>query len=160
VLELEADLEVVAELLRARELIAKDRPRAVRPRLSFDGDVAREARQVRLPRDEREAVEVRDRGDVRVARHLADLAGGQPRDAGALVREVVEMGGGDELRARASVHVDELREEELDSAILGDLADFLQPRTRGDGHGLVRLYHQAARSCEGGTLHISPPSMC
>ena len=120
VLELEPDLEVVAELLRPGELVAQDRPRAVRPRLALDGDVAGEAREIRLPGDEREAAEVRHRGDVRVARHLADLAGREAREPGAVVDEVVEVRGRDELRARAAVHVDELGEEELDAAPLGD----------------------------------------
>ena len=59
--------------------------------LALDGDVAGEARQVRLPRHRREAREVGDRGDVGVARHLADLAGGEPGEPGAVVDEVVEV---------------------------------------------------------------------
>src|SRR5205807_8446527 len=104
VLELETDLVVVAELLRPGELVAEDRPRAVRPRLALDGDVAGEARKVRLPRNEREAAQVRDGGDVRVARHLADLAGREAGEPSAVVGEVVEVRSGDELRARTAVH--------------------------------------------------------
>ena len=55
VLELEAHPELEALLLRLREDAAEDRARAVRPLLPLDGDVAREAREVRLPGDGRVA---------------------------------------------------------------------------------------------------------
>ena len=58
--------------------------------LALDGDVAGEAREVRLPRDRREAREVGDRRDVRIARHLADLAGGEAGEAGAVLEQAVE----------------------------------------------------------------------
>jgi hypothetical protein len=44
-------------------------------------------------------------------------------EAGALGEQVVEVVGGDQLRARLSVHVHELREEELDAVVLDDLAN-------------------------------------
>ena len=52
-----------------------------------------------------------------IARDLADLAGGEAGEPGALRDEVVEVRGRHELRARPAVQVDELREEELDPAV-------------------------------------------
>ena len=63
--------------------------------------------------------------------------GGIERSTALDLREVAEVRGRDELRARPAVHVDELREEELDSAPLDDLLDLLQPRVRRDGHGVL-----------------------
>ena len=126
VLELEAHLELEALLLRARHDPAEDRARAVRPRLALDRHVAREPREVGLPGDRRVALQGRDRRDVRVARHLADLAGREPGKAGALLDQAVECiarADRDELRARTRVHVDELREHELDTARLHVLPD-------------------------------------
>src|SRR5262249_29891017 len=131
---LEAELELVAELLRPRELLTQDRPRAVRPRLALDRDVTGEAGEVRLPGHERQAVEVRDRGEVRIARKLADLSGREPREAGPFAHQPVEVRGGHEPRARAPVQVDELREEELDPALRGDLPDLLELRIARDDH--------------------------
>ena len=45
---------------------------------------------------------------------LADVAGGEAGEAGALGQQVVEVRGRDELGVRLAVHVDELREQELD----------------------------------------------
>ena len=158
-------LQLVAELLRrAASWFAQDRARAVRPRLALDGDVACEAREVRLPRDRREAVEVGDRRDVRVARQLADLAGGEAGEARALGDEVVEVRGGHELRARTAVHVDELREEELDPALLDDLPDRLEPRIRRHRHipllccRVRRFYQPSPRTASGDSGSTWPPS--
>ena len=131
VLELEAHHEVVARRLRLLELVAQDRPWVVGPLLALDIDVAGEAAERRLPGDRCEAAEVRDGGDVRVAGELADLAGGEPREAGAVLDELVEVRGRDELRARPRVHVDELREVELDAPLFGDAADLVDAG-RGD----------------------------
>ena len=65
VLELDPDLELVPLLRGLGEHVAQDRARAVRPRLALDRDVTGEPRQVRLPRHEREAVEIGHRRDVR-----------------------------------------------------------------------------------------------
>ena len=46
---------------------------------------------------------------------LADVAGGEAGEAGALGQQVVEVRGRDELGVRLAVHVDELREQELDA---------------------------------------------
>jgi hypothetical protein len=43
-----------------------------------------------LPGNGRVALEIGDRGDVGIARHLPDLAGGEAREAGALLQEAVE----------------------------------------------------------------------
>ena len=133
VLELDPDLELVALRRRLGEHVTQDRARAVRPRLALDGDVAREARQVRLPRHEREAAEIGHRRDVRVARQLPDLARRESREAGALLDERVEVRRGNQLRARAAVEIDELREDELDAAVLHRRADRLEPG-RIDAH--------------------------
>ena len=47
----------------------------------------------------------------------------KPGEAGAVVEQVVEVAGGHELGVRLAVHVDELREEELDLAVADQLAD-------------------------------------
>ncbi len=131
VLELEPHLELEALLCGAGERSAEDRPRAVRPLLALDRDVAREAREVRLPRDRRVAREVGDRRDVRVAGDLSDLAGGEAGEPRALLEQAVERlprADRDELRARPGVHVDELREDELDPALLHVLPDGVRAR--------------------------------
>ena len=128
VLELEPELELVPELLRAGEDAAEDRARAVRPLLALDGDVAGEPREVRLPRHGRERVEVGHRRDVGIARRLADLARGEPGEARALGDEAVQPRGRDQLRARPAVQVDELREVELDPPFVADPTDLLQRR--------------------------------
>jgi hypothetical protein len=58
-------------------------------------------------------------------RALADLPGGEAGEAGAVADQIVPVGGGDQLRARPRVHVDELREVELDSEFLGSPTEFL-----------------------------------
>ena len=58
-------------------------------------------------------------------RALADVAGGEAGEARAVGEQVVEMVGGHELGVRLAVHVDELREEELDPAVAGELADLV-----------------------------------
>src|SRR5439155_26615388 len=69
--------------------------------------------------------------------HQADLDAIEAGEAGAVMREVVEVPGRDALRARAAVHVDELREEDLDPPALRDLPDLFEPRVRGDGHAYL-----------------------
>ena len=126
VLELEPHPELVAALLRVGEHAAEDRAWAVPPRLALDRDVAGEAREVRLPGDGRVAVEIRNGRDVGIARHLADLARGEAGKARAVSEEPVEcLARADrhELRARPCVHVDELREHELDATRLHVLPD-------------------------------------
>ena len=58
-------------------------------------------------------------------RALADVAGREAGEAGAVGEQVVEMVGRHELGVRLAVHVDELREEELDLAVAGELADLV-----------------------------------
>ncbi len=108
------------------ELASQDRPRAERPLLALDRDVAGEASEVLLPRDGCVARQIGDRGDVGVARSLPDLTGGEAREAGPVLEHSVErLARVDrhELRARPRVHVDELREHELDPARLHVLPD-------------------------------------
>src|SRR3989337_2034577 len=60
---------------------------------------------------------------VKLARSgIAAMSG----EAGAVRDEVVEVPGGDQLRARARVHVHELREEELDPELLRARADLVE----------------------------------
>ena len=115
VLELGADLELVAERLGAVELAAEDRARAVRPLLALDVHVAGEARDARPERQRRE---LRTSG-------IAAMSGmfgrwpmspaANPANPAPSVEQVVEVRGRDELRVRLAVHVDELREQELDA---------------------------------------------
>src|SRR4029079_18652077 len=70
VLKLDPDLELVALLRGLCEHVAEDRARAVRPCFPFDRYITGESSQVLLPRYEREAVEVRNRCDVGIARKL------------------------------------------------------------------------------------------
>ena len=123
VLELGADLELISLIGRPRQRPAQDRPRAVRPRLAFDGDVARQACHGRTPRQDRQRRRVGHRDHVGAVGPLSDVARGEPGEPGALGQQVVEMMGGDELGARLAVHVDELGEQELDAVVFDDLAD-------------------------------------
>ena len=123
VLELGAHLQLEPELLGARELVAQDRARTERPRLALDRHVAGESRHVRLPRQDRERGRVGDRDHVRIVRALADVAGGEPGEAGALGEQVVDVVRRDELGARFAVHVDELSEQELDLPLADDSPD-------------------------------------
>ena len=135
VLELEPDHQLVTLGSRARELPAKDCPRVVRPLLPFHVDVAGEAGQVLLPGNRGEAVEVRDGGDVRIARQLAEVAGREAGEAGPIGEQRLEARGRNELRARAGVEVDELGEVELDPAFLGHPPDLLDAQPcRGRRH--------------------------
>src|SRR5207248_7099184 len=62
----------------------------------------------------------------------SDLTGGEAGEARAVSNEIVEGLGRDQLRARAGVQVDELREVELNSALVcvaPDLLDGLDERT-------------------------------
>jgi hypothetical protein len=114
VLELGADLRLVPECRRALQLVPEDRARAVRPLLPLDRHIAGKARHVRLPRQHRQRARIRDRDHVRVVRPLADVAGRKAREPGPFAQQVVEVVGRHELGARFRVHVDELREQELD----------------------------------------------
>ena len=58
-------------------------------------------------------------------RALADVPGREAGEAGAVGEQVVEVVGGDELGVGLAVHVHELREEELDVAVAGQLADLI-----------------------------------
>ena len=58
-----------------------------------------------------------------MVRPLADLAGREPREAGPVLHQAVEVGGRHELGVGLAVHVDELREQELDPVLVDVLAD-------------------------------------
>ena len=131
VLELRADLQLEAELGGLGELAAQDRARAVRPRLAVDVEVAGEARDLRLPRQHREARRVGHRDEVGVVGPLAHGARRVAGESRAVGEQVVEVRGGDELGARLAVHVDELREQEL-HVVLSDVgADLVDRRRHG-----------------------------
>ena len=118
-LGLEPDLHAIAELGRAVDRVAQDRARAVEPRLALDRDVTREPSESVLPRHLRVRADVGDGEHVGRRRALAHRAGGEPREPCALGQHVVDRLDRHELGARLAVHVDELRQEELDAVVLG-----------------------------------------
>ncbi len=120
VLELRADLQLVAELRRACDGGPQDRARAVRPGLALDGDVACESRDVRPPGEDRQARRIGDRDYVGIVRSLTDVPRREAREARAVVEQVVEVVRRHELRIGLAVHVDELGEQELDATVLDD----------------------------------------
>src|SRR6202022_2446524 len=91
---------------------------------------------------DREAARIGDCDQVGIVRPLADVAGREAGKARALAQQVVEMVRGDELRARLAVHVDELREQELDLLLLDDRADVV---------GALRWRSHAPEVYRGGT---------
>ena len=107
----------------------QDRARAVRPFLALDGHVAGEPREAWLPGDGREAVEIRDGGDVGVARHLTELTGREPGSGRTVGDQPIEVLYRNELRAGPAVEIHELGEEELDSPLLHGPANFADLRT-------------------------------
>ena len=62
-------------------------------------------------------------------RELADGAGGEPGEAGAVLHQAVEMTRRHELRVRLAVHVHELREQELDVVVVDVALDVLGARS-------------------------------
>ena len=114
------DLAAVAELRARARRVAQDRARAVRPRLALDRDVAREAR--RGPAARAPACTTRGRAS-RPCRADAGVwpigPAANPANPAPSVEQVVEVARRDELGVRLAVHVDELREEELDAVVLG-----------------------------------------
>ena len=82
VLELDADLELEARVAGALDLVAEDRPRAVRPLLPLDRGVAREPADLGLPGQPGEGADVRHRDQVGVVGRLADVAGGEAGEPG------------------------------------------------------------------------------
>ena len=137
-LELHAHLQPVAQLGRPRIGVLEDRARAEVVRIAVDRDVAGEARQSRLEWHRGVRLRIRDRGDVRRGRGLADRAGGEASKAGAVVEQHVDALGRDELRARLAVHVDELGEEELDLVGLRSAAGLFFVLGLSHGH-LLKL---------------------
>ncbi len=135
VLQLAAHLERVAQLGGARELVAQDRARAERPRLALDCDVAGEARDLRLPRQVGQRRRVRHRRDVGIVRSLADVAGREARESGAVGEQPVQVRHRHQLGVRLAVHVDELGEDELDAAFVELGAELVRGGRRLDGHG-------------------------
>ena len=153
VLELGAEHELEPERAGALELAAQDRARAVGPLLALDVHVARQPRDGRPPRQRRERPDVRHGGEVGMVRLLADRAGGEPGEPGAVRHQPVEQPRGHELRVRLPVHVDELREQELD-VVLADVAlDVFDGAGRdellaiGDRHARKRNRSRRARQC-------------
>ena len=138
VLKLGADLELVPLFGCPSQRSPQDRARTVRPRFAFDGDVARQARHGRTPRQDRQRRRVGHRDHVRAVGSLPEVARGEPGEPGALGQQVVEMMGGDELGARLAVHIDELGEQELDAVVGDDPADVVVI-LRGVAHA-VQVY--------------------
>ena len=145
-LRLEAHLEAESERGRPRHGVAEDRARAVRPGLALDRHVAGEAHELGLPRDARVRRDVRHGEHVGRGGRLADRAGREAGEAGALLEQVVDRLHGHELRVGLAVHLDELREEELDSLVLRALADLVvrhSPASHPDSRW--RAYRVCAR---------------
>ena len=138
VLELRAEHELVTERARPLELAAQDGARAVEPLLALDVHVAGEPGDIRLPRQWGERADVGHRGHVGVVRLLADGAGREAREAGPLAEEPVEVRGGHQLGARLAVHVDELREQELDVVVADVALDVLAGARRSEWLGHAR----------------------
>ena len=81
-----------------------------------------------------------------LSRRLADVAGGEAREAGAVGEQRLELLGRDQLRARLRVHVHELREQELDPLV-------------GDGLAGHRQLLGELRTHTGCISHMSAPAM-
>ncbi len=154
VLELDPHLQLEAALSSGGEDPPQDRPRAVGPLLALDGDVAGKAREIPLPGNRSEARQIRHGRDVWIAWHLADLACCEAGEPGALGHEVVEVRGRNELRARPSVHVDELGEVELDPLFFLNATNVIKR-----GHSVssppwaATTLPRSRRPCDGGNLH-------
>src|SRR5262249_44851601 len=58
---------------------------------------------------------------------LSQVAGGETCKPGALADQILEMRGGDQLRVRLSMHVDELGKEVLHALFLDQGLDLLTP---------------------------------
>ena len=137
VLELGADHELVAHRARALEHVAQDRPRTVGPRLAVHRHVARQAGDVRPPRQRGERANVGHRRDVGIVGTLADRPGGESGEARAVLEQPVEVARRHQLGVRLAVHVDELGEEELHVVLTEVALDVLAGARRGEGlvHG-------------------------
>jgi hypothetical protein len=157
VLELGAELEFEAEVGRALERRAKDRPRAVGPGLALDGGVAGEARDVAPPRQDRERSHVGHGDQVGGVRALTDVTGCEAGEARPLLQQIVEVGRRDELGVRLRVHVHELREQELDPRLL-DYPPYVVG-ILGRGAHSTYVYPPRPSRGNGSKLPLAPVSM-
>jgi len=112
------------------ERVPEDRARAERPLLALDRHVAREPRDVRLPRQDRQRGRIRHRDHVGVVRPLADVAGGESGESRPFHGHVVHVGGRDQLGLRNAAHLDERAQKELEP-LLDLAADLAEQPTFG-----------------------------
>src|SRR5438876_6019522 len=124
-LRLDSHIHHVPLLPRPLQLLPEDVPRAIRPLLAVDKDIARDPGRVLPPGEDGQRVEVRDAGDVGVVGALADLAGSEAGEAATVPGHVLQVGRGDELGLRSAAHLHEGAEEELDPFLPGQVLYFL-----------------------------------
>ena len=72
-----------------------------------------------------------------IVRALADVAGREAGEARPVGEQPLEVRDRHELRVRLAVHVDELREDELDAPLVELGAELVRGGGRLDGHGPV-----------------------
>ena len=72
-----------------------------------------------------------------IVRALADVAGREAGEPGAVGEQPVEVRDGHQLGVRLAVHVDELGEDELDAPLVELGAELVRGGRRLDGHGPV-----------------------
>jgi len=139
VLGLDTDLHRVAGGGQAIDLVAEGGPRAVRPVLAVDLDVARKPGHSGLPRHERVGREVRHADEVMVVRALAHSDGRRAGEPGTAAQEHVQGAGRNALASRRAVDVHPLREH------VGDAVGGETPRDGPGGGSSVpcRLDHYA-----------------
>ena len=86
-----------------------------------------------------------------IVRPLADVAGGEAGEPGAVGEQVVEVRRRHELRVRLAVHVDELREQELDAVGADVLARLVRRGGRRERRAAVARGQRVKRR------HRAPP---
>ena len=119
VLGLDPGLEDPAALLaHLLEQPLQDDARGVGPGLAVDLRIAVQHSDARLPRHPGVGRGVGEHREVGVGRALADVTGGEAREARAAVHQHVQARPRYRLRARLAVHVDEHRQEELDAVLV------------------------------------------
>ena len=106
-----------------------------RATFALDGDVARQPRHAGSPGQRRVRRDVGNRREVGIVGLLADRAGGEAGEAGAVLEQPVEVPRRDELGVRLAVHVHELREHELHVVFTDVALDVLAGARRGEWLG-------------------------
>ena len=81
-------------------------------------------------------------------RALADVAGGEAREPGAVVEQPLEVRDRHELGVGLAVHVDELGEDELDAPLVELGAELV----RGEGVVSMAMSPSDSRACVGAAI--------